>query len=210
MNPLEELVAAKLLRIKAIKIQPKMPFEWVTGWNSPIYCDNRKILSYPQIRNLISVEMAHTIARKYPDVEVIASVATNAIALGVLVADLLGLPFVYVHPTPKTHGFENQIEGDLRPRQNVVVIEDQISVGDNCLKVVEALRKNGGNVQGVLAIFHYELEDTQEKFAKAGVACEALCGFEAAIQHAQETAYISNDDKKVLDTWHKSPATWKK
>ncbi len=210
MNPLEELVAAKLLRIKAIKIQPKMPFEWVTGWNSPIYCDNRKILSYPQIRNLICVEMAHTIARKYPDVEVIASVATNAIALGVLVADLLGLPFVYVHPTPKTHGFENQIEGDLRPRQNVVVIEDQISVGDNCLKVVEALRKNGGNVQGVLAIFHYELEDTQKKFAKANVACEALCGFKAAIQYAQETEYITAEEAKVLGTWHKSPATWKK
>ncbi len=210
MNQLEEFVAARLLRIKAIKIQPKLPFTWVTGWNSPIYCDNRKILSYPQMRNIISVEMAHAIMQKYPDVEVIASVATNAIALGVLVADELGLPFVYVHPTPKTHGFENQIEGDLRPRQNVVVIEDQVSIGDNCLKVVEALRKNGGNVQGVMAIFHYELAETKKKFTKAGVTCEALCGFGAAIRQAQETEYITAEDANVLNAWHKSPATWKK
>ncbi len=210
MNPLEELVAAKLLRVKAIKIQPKMPFTWVTGWHSPIYCDNRKILSYPQLRSFIGIEMAHTIANKYPDAEVIASVATNAIALGVLVAEKLGLPFVYVHPTPKTHGLENQIEGDLRPRQNVVVIEDQVSVGDNCLRVVDALRKNGGNVQGVVSIFHYELVDTKKKFTKAGVPCHTLCGFDAAIRHAQEIEYITSDDAKVLQDWHKSPAIWKK
>ncbi len=210
MNHLENLVAAKLLRVKAIKIQPKMPFTWVTGWHSPIYCDNRKILSYPQIRNIISIEMAHLIAEKYPDVEVIASVATNSIAMGVLVANVLGLPFIYVHPTPKNHGFENQIEGDLRPRQNVLVIEDQVSVGDNCLQVVEAVRKNGGNVQGVVSIFHYELAETQKKFAKAGVQCDALCGFAAALRHAQETEYISKEDAKVVEAWHKSPATWKK
>ncbi len=210
MNSSDNIVADKLLRVKAIKIQPKMPFEWVTGWNSPIYCDNRKILSYPQLRNFIGIEMAHTIAEKYPDVEVIASVATNAIALGVLVADKLGIPFVYVHPTPKTHGLENQIEGDLRPRQRVVVIEDQVSVGDNCLEVVNALRKNGGNVLGVLSIFHYELADTKKKFTKANVHCDSLCGFSALMSHAQQTEYITADDAKVLQAWHKSPATWKK
>ncbi len=210
MNLLENVVAAKLLRVKAIKIQPKMPFTWITGWNSPIYCDNRKILSYPAIRNIVSIEMAHAIAEKYPEVEVIAGVATNAIALGVLVANQLGIPFVYVHPTPKTHGFENQIEGDLRPRQKVVVIEDQVSVGDNCLKVVDALRKNGGDVLGVLSIFHYELEETKEKFVKAKVQCDTLCGFEAAVRQALETEYITAEDAQVLHTWHKSPATWKK
>ncbi len=210
MNILEELVAAKLLRVKAIKIQPKMPFTWVTGWRSPIYCDNRKILSYPHIRNLIGVEMAHTIAEKYPEAEVIASVATNAIAIGVLVANALGLPFIYVHPTPKTHGFENQIEGDLRPHQKIVLIEDQVSIGDNCLKVVEALRKNTGDVLGVISIFHYQLSDTIKKFEKAGVPCEGLCAFEAAIRQAQETGYLSPEDAKVLYAWHKDPTNWKK
>ncbi len=210
MNTIEDLVAAKLLRVKAIKIQPKMPFTWVTGWHSPIYCDNRKILSYPQIRNLISIELAHTIATKYPDAEIIASVATNAIAMGVLVANELGLPFIYVHPTPKKHGFENQVEGDLPPRKKVVIIEDQVSVGDNCLRVVEAVRKNGGEVLGVVSIFHYEFADTQKKFKKAKVQCDALCGFGAAIRHAEKIEYIAAEDVKVLEIWQKSPATWKK
>ncbi len=210
MNAIEELVAAKLLKVKAIKIQPKMPFTWATGWYSPIYCDNRKILSYPAMRSLVAVELAHALAKKYPETEAIASVATNAIALGVLVADLLGVPFIYVHPTPKTHGFENQIEGDLKPRQNVVVIEDQVSIGDNCLKVVEAIKKNGGNVLGVLSIFHYELEETIKKFNKAGVVCESLCGFNDIIQYAQEIEYLSKEDAKVVRAWHEAPETWRK
>ncbi len=210
MNQLANFVATKLLRIKAVKIQPKMPFTWVTGWESPIYCDNRKILSYPLTRNVIRLELARVIAEKYPDAEVIAGVSTNAIAISVLVAEALGLPFVYVHPTPKTHAFENQIEGDLRPRQKVVVIEDQVSVGDNCLKVVEALRKNGGNVQGVVSIFHYELTETKKKFTKADVPCDYLCGFDATIRQAQETGYITSEDATVLHTWHKNPANWKK
>ncbi len=210
MKQLEEFIAAKLLRVKAVKIQPKMPFSWLTGWHSPIYCDNRKILSYPLIRNVIRLELARLVIETYPNVEVIASVATNAIGIGILVAEELGLPFIYVHPTPKKHGFENQIEGDLRPRQNVVVIEDQVSVGDNCLKVVETLRKNGGNVLGVLSIFHYELAETQKKFAKANVQCDYLCGFDSVIRHAQEIEYITTDDAAVLNDWHRNPAEWKK
>ena len=129
MKPLEKAIAEKLLKIKAVKLQPNNPFVWASGWNSPIYCDNRKTLSYPQIRNYIKIELSRLILEMYPEVEVIAGVATGAIAQGALVADALGLPFVYIRPTPKDHGLENMIEGDLRPKQKVVVIEDLISTG---------------------------------------------------------------------------------
>ena len=139
MKTLEKSVAEKLLKIKAVKLQPNNPFVWASGWNSPIYCDNRKTLSYPQIRTYIKLELARLILEMYPDVEVIAGVATGAIAQGALVADALGLPFVYIRPTPKDHGLENMIEGDLRPKQKVVVIEDLISTGGSSLKAPEAL-----------------------------------------------------------------------
>ncbi|MEA5071497.1 MAG: orotate phosphoribosyltransferase, partial [Petrimonas sp.] len=155
MNTVEKLTAEKLLKIKAVKLQPSNPFTWASGWKSPIYCDNRKLMSYPATRNFIKVEFARIILEKYPQVEAIAGVATGAIAPGAIVADALGLPFVYVRSAPKDHGLENLIEGDLKPRQKVVVIEDLISTGQSSLKAVEAIRQSGSDVLGMVAIFTY-------------------------------------------------------
>ena len=155
MEKLENLVAENLLKIKAIKVQPQNPFTWASGWKSPIYCDNRKTLSYPDIRTFIKVEIARIIREKYPEVEVIAGVATGAIAQGAMVADELGLPFVYVRSAPKDHGLENLIEGDLKNSQKVVVVEDLVSTGKSSLKAVEAIRKAGCEVLGMIAIFTY-------------------------------------------------------
>lgn len=210
MKDLEYFIAQKLLQVKAIKLQPHNPFTWATGWNSPIYCDNRKLLSYPRMRNLIKVELARQVVERYPDVEVIAGVATNAIAMGMLVAEELSLPFIYVHPTPKSHGFENMIEGDLRPRQNVVVIEDQVSVGQNSMKVVDAIRKNGCKVSGLITIFNYELPEASLRFSKNNVEVTSLCGFEAAINRALETGYISDEDLAIFRNWQKNPLKWQK
>lgn len=210
MKPLDDFIAGKLLKVKAVKLQPQNPFVWATGWHSPIYCDNRKLLSYPQIRNVITLEMARVVAEKYPETEVIAGVATNAIAIGVLVAEALGLPFIYVHPTPKDHGFENMIEGDLRPRQNVVVIEDQVSVGNNSMKVVEAIRKDGCKVPGIVSIFDYELQDTIKKFKKANIELTSLSNFNAILRHSSVTEKFTDNDIQILQAWHKDPATWQK
>ncbi|MEA4995908.1 MAG: orotate phosphoribosyltransferase, partial [Petrimonas sp.] len=155
MNTVEKLTAEKLLKIKAVKLQPSNPFTWASGWKSPIYCDNRKLMSYPATRNFIKVEFARIILEKYPQVEAIAGVATGAIAPGAIVADALGLPFVYIRSAPKDHGLENLIEGDLKPRQKVVVIEDLISTGQSSLKAVEAIRQSGSDVLGMVAIFTY-------------------------------------------------------
>ena len=155
MKQWERLVAEKLLKIKAIKVQPENPFTWASGWKSPIYCDNRKTLSYPDIRTFIKIQIASIIAEKYEDVDVIAGVATGAIAQGALVAEELGKPFVYVRSAPKDHGLENVIEGDLKPNQKVVVVEDLVSTGQSSLKAVEALRKDGCDVIGMVAIMHW-------------------------------------------------------
>ena len=194
MKTLEKAIAEKLLKIKAIKLQPNNPFTWASGWKSPIYCDNRKTLSYPQIRSFIKIELSRLILEMYPDVEVIAGVATGAIAQGALVADELGLPFVYVRPTPKDHGLENMIEGDLKPKQKVVVIEDLISTGGSSLKAVDAIRNDGSEVLGMLAIFTYGFPVAEDKFKKAKVKLTTLCGYE---------------DIETLQEWRQSPSTWK-
>ena len=210
MNRLEDLVAEKLLKIKAIKLQPKNPFVWSSGLNSPIYCDNRKTLSYPKIRTFIKLELARLVLEKYPDVEVIAGVATGAIAQGALVAEALGLPFVYVRPTPKDHGLENMIEGDLKLKQKVVVIEDLISTGGSSLKAVEAIRRDGSTVLGMMAIFSYNLAVAAEKFAEAKVELTTLCNYDAVLRHALEVDYIAESDIETLQEWKKDPANWKK
>ncbi|MBR1808568.1 MAG: orotate phosphoribosyltransferase [Paludibacteraceae bacterium] len=210
MKNLESFIAQKLLQVKAIKLQPQNPFTWATGWTSPIYCDNRKILSYPRMRNIIKVELARQVIELYPEAEVIAGVATNAIAMGMLVAEELSLPFIYVHPTPKDHGFENMIEGDLRPRQNVVIIEDQVSVGQNSMKVVDAIRKNGCKVSGLISIFNYEFADTTRRFEQADIKHTSLCGFDAVLARALETGYISEDDVTIFRNWQKNPLRWQK
>ena len=209
MKTLEKYVAEKLLKVKAVKLQPKNPFVWASGWNSPIYCDNRKTLSYPQTRNFIRIELTRLVMEIYPDAEVIAGVATGAIAQGALVAETLGLPFVYVRSTPKDHGLENLIEGDLRPKQKVVIIEDLVSTGGSSLKAVEAIRNDGSEVLGMLAIFTYGFPVAEEKFKKANVELTTLCNYEAVLNEALATNYISEADLEELKKWRKSPETWK-
>lgn len=210
MKSLEKAVAEKLLRIKAVKLQPRNPFTWASGWKSPIYCDNRKTLSYPQIRTFIKIEISRLILELYPDVEVIAGVATGAIAQGALVADALGLPFIYIRPTPKDHGLENLIEGDLRPGQKVVVIEDLISTGGSSLKAVEAIRKDGSDVLGMIAIFSYGFPEAEQKFKAAKVKLTTLCNYDAVLTEALATKYIGEADIDMLKEWRVNPSQWRK
>ena len=208
MKLLEKQIAEKLLKIKAVKLQPKNPFTWASGWKSPIYCDNRKTLSYPQTRTYIKTQIARIILENYPDVEVIAGVATGAIAQGALVADALGLPFIYVRPTPKDHGLENLIEGDLKPRQKVVVIEDLISTGGSSLKAVEAIRRDGSTVLGMVAIFSYGFPVAEEKFRAAKVKLTTLCDYDAVLTEALATHYITEEEIETLKEWRLNPSEW--
>ena len=209
MKSVENLVAEKLLKVKAIKVQPSNPFTWASGWKSPIYCDNRKTLSYPDVRTLIKIEIARIIRETYDDVDVVAGVATGAIAQGAMVADELGLPFVYVRSAPKDHGLENLIEGDLKPGQKVVVVEDLISTGGSSLKAVEALRKDGCEVVGMVAIFTYGFPLAEQKFKEAGVQLTTLSNYEAVSSHLVDTDYITESDRATLQEWRKDPANWK-
>ena len=208
MKTLEQTLAKKLLKIKAIKLQPANPFTWASGWQSPIYCDNRKTLSHPAVRSFIKLELARTIIENYENVEVIAGVATGAIAQGAMVADILNLPFVYIRSTPKDHGLENLIEGDLKPGAKVVVIEDLISTGGSSLKAVEAIRDFGGHVLGMTAIFTYGFPLATEKFKEAKVKLISLCNYDAVLDEALKTNYIDESEIKTLQEWRKDPANW--
>jgi len=208
MKKLETILAEKLLKISAIKLQPDVPFTWASGWNSPIYTDNRKTLSYPDVRNFIKVELTRLIMENYGNVEVIAGVATGAIAQGALVADTLGIPYVYVRSTPKDHGLENLIEGNLKPGQKVVVVEDLISTGGSSLKAVEAIRAAGCEVIGMVAIFTYGFPIAEEHFKKADVKLITLSNYNAMLEAALETGYICEKDLATLKQWRKDPANW--
>lgn len=208
MKKIERIVASKLLKIKAVKLQPSNPFTWASGWKSPIYCDNRKTLSYPELRNFIKIELARMIREKYEQVDAIAGVATGAIAQGAMVAEELGLPFVYVRSAPKDHGLENLIEGDLKPKMKVVVIEDLISTGSSSLKAVEAIRRDGCEVIGMLAIFTYGLPEAEEAFKKSKVELTALSNYDAVLETALATDYIHESELKALQKWRVSPSTW--
>jgi orotate phosphoribosyltransferase len=210
MKVLQEMTAVRLLQLKAIKFQPKNPFTWANGWTSPMYCDDRKILSYPKMRDFIRLELARVIAEMYPDADIIAGVATNAIAHGVLVAEQLSLPFVYVHPQPKDHGLENQIEGDLRPRQSVVIVENQVNTGVNCSKVIEAIRNNGCKVLGVVTIFDYGFSMTKRKLEKLDVSLTALTNFETVLRHASAMGFIDEEQQATIENWRHNPAKWEK
>ncbi len=210
MKNIEKQVASHLLSVKAIKLQPNNPFTWASGWKSPIYCDNRKTLSYPDIRTYIKKTLAKKILELYPDVEVIAGVATGAIAQGVLVAEELGLPFIYVRSTPKGHGLENLIEGDLRPKQKVVVVEDLISTGGSSLKAVEAIRRDGSEVLGMVAIFTYGLPISIKMFQQANVKLTTLSNYDAVLSHALSINYINDDEFKTLQSWRLDPSEWNK
>jgi orotate phosphoribosyltransferase len=210
MSDFQLEVTKKLLQINTIKIQPANPFTWASGWHAPIYCDNRKVLSYPDTRDFIRDQFIRIVKEKYPDVEVIAGVATGAIAIGVLVADKLGLPFVYVRSKPKDHGLENLIEGDLIAGQKVVVIEDLVSTGGSSLKAAEALSNFGGEVLGMLAIFTYNFPVANESFKKAGVELTTLSNYQILIENALKMGEISEDDFENLQNWRKNPSEWGK
>jgi orotate phosphoribosyltransferase len=200
--------AELLLQINAIKLQPQEPFTWASGWKSPIYCDNRITLSYPVIRNYLHQEMAKQVEQIYGKPDAIVGVATGAIGIGMLVADYLNLPFVYVRPEAKKHGRKNQIEGHLEPGSSVVVIEDLISTGKSSLLAVEALKAEGATVKGMLAIFTYGFATATENFEKAAVTLHTLSDYTHLLEQAADTNYITQDQQSALENWRKDPANW--
>ena len=208
MKTLESIIAGKLLQIKAVKLQPANPFTWASGWKSPIYCDNRKTLSYPEIRSIIKIEFARLICEHFPETAAIAGVATGGIAQGALVADILGLPFAYIRTAPKDHGLENLIEGELKPGAKVVVIEDLVSTGKSSLKAVQAIRNFGCEAIGMIAVFTYNLPIADEQFKEAQIPLVALSDYNAVIEEALRTNYISEADVDLLQEWRKDPANW--
>ena len=209
MSNQKQAFASKLLKIKAIKLQPSNPFTWASGWKSPFYCDNRKTLSYPDLRTYVKLELTHTILAHFPEVEAVAGVATGAIPQGALVADALGLPFVYIRNKPKDHGLENLIEGELRPGMKVVVVEDLISTGGSSLKAVEAIRKNACEVIGMVASYSYGFPVAKQAFEDAKVELVTLTDYDHVVEEALETGYIANEDVELLNEWRKDPANWK-
>lgn len=196
------------MQINAIKLEPANPFTWASGWKSPIYCDNRKTLSFPLIRTFIKDEFVRIIAEKYPETQVVAGVATGAIAQGALVANELNLPFVYVRSNPKQHGLENLIEGVANPGEKVVVVEDLISTGGSSLKAVEALRKAGLQVEGMVAIFTYGFLVAEENFRHAGCRLYTLGNYTVLIDLALERGYIEEKDVNTLKKWRENPGDW--
>lgn len=200
--------AELLLHINAIKLNPRKPFRWASGWKSPIYCDNRLVLSYPAIRNFIKHELAKNIENLYGKPDVIAGVATGAIGIGALVADEMGLPFVYVRPEAKKHGRQNQIEGKLEKGQNVVVVEDLISTGKSSLNAVNALKKESVNVKGMVAIFTYGFEISEKNFLKNNIELRTLGNYSYLLEQALNTGFINEIELKTLSNWNKNPSEW--
>ncbi len=209
MENLEKKIAQALLQIKAIKLQPTNYFTWASGWKSPIYCDNRSTLSYPEIRDLLKESFAKVITEKYGKPEVIAGVATGAIAIGVLVADVLNIPFVYVRPKPKEHGLGNMIEGEVPTGKKVVVVEDLVSTGKSSLKAVEALRKADVDVLGMVAIFTYGFKIAEDNFKEADVKLDTLSNYKVLIEYALETGYVKESDLETLKQWRIDPGNWR-
>ena len=210
MEAIEKAVAKSLLDIKAVMLRPENPFTWASGWKSPIYCDNRKVLSYPEIRENICQWMADIIKKNYPEVEVIAGVATGAIAHGYLVAHILGKPFCYVRPKPKDHGTGSQIEGLLEEGAKVVIVEDLISTGMSSLAAKNALVNAGADVLGMVAIFSYNFNQARKAFEESNVELTTLSNYDTLIEVATETGYVKESEKEVLKEWRISPSTWGK
>ena len=208
MKTLEKIFAGKLLKVKAIKLQPTNPFTWASGWRSPFYCDNRKTLSYPDLRTFVKLETARIIMERFPEAEAVAGVATGAIPQGAMVADTLSLPFVYVRSKPKDHGLENLIEGDLKPGSKVVVVEDLISTGGSSLKAVEAIRNYGCEVVGMVASYTYGFDVAEKAFADAKVKLVTLTNYEAVVAEALRIGYIKESDVELLNEWRKNPSQW--
>lgn len=210
MEDLKKTFAGKLLGIKAIKLQPNDPFTWASGWKSPFYCDNRKTLSYHDVRSFVKLELTHAILEDFPEATAVAGVATGAIAQGALVADELAMPYAYVRPKPKDHGMKNQIEGELPDGAKVVVVEDLISTGGSSLKAVAALREAGFEVVGMVASYTYGFPVAEAAFREAGVRLVTLTDYEHVVEKALETGYIKEEDTELLHAWRKDPANWMK
>ncbi|MBR5633743.1 MAG: orotate phosphoribosyltransferase [Prevotella sp.] len=208
MDKQKQAFARKLLEIKAIKLRPQEPFTWASGWKSPIYCDNRRVNSYPEVRSYVKLRLTNLILEQFPEVEAIAGVATGAISQGALVADALNLPFAYVRPKPKDHGMGNQIEGELAVGAKVVVVEDLISTGGSSLKAVDALRQAGVEVLGMVASHTYGFPVAEEAFREANVTLFTLTDYEHVIAEAAESGYVSENDLEMLREWRKNPAEW--
>ncbi len=201
--------AEKLLQIKALQINLQKPYTWASGWHSPVYCDNRKVLSYPYVRDFVKSELANMILEKFPDAEVIAGVATAGIAHGVMAADLLKLPFIYVRSKPKEHGMGNQVEGVLERGQKVVVVEDLVSTGKSSLQVVDVLRELGAEVLGMCALFTYGFPVADEAFAKAGLPLYTISNYKALMEVGEEQNIIAPEQKETLEKWRVDPEGWK-
>lgn len=209
-NNTAQQTAELLLQINAIKLETKNHFTWASGWKSPIYCDNRVILSFPAVRNYIKGEFVKQIEAKFGRPDVIAGVATGAIGIGILVAEAMGLPFVYVRPEAKKHGRQNQVEGFLQKGQTVIVVEDLISTGGSSLMAVEALRNEGANVKGMAAIFTYGFPISEEKIAAAKLDVYTLSNYENLIEKAVEKKYVSEEELETLKSWNSNPSEWGK
>jgi len=202
-------VAEKLLQVNAVKLNPEQPFTWASGWKSPIYCDNRRVLSFPFIRDFIKSEMCNAVFEKYPDAELLAGVATAGIAWGAMAADQLKLPYVYVRPKPKEHGLGNQIEGYYEKGQQTVVIEDLVSTGKSSLQVVDVLKEAGLNVIGMVSIFTYGFTAATEAFYKASLSYHSLTNYSTLIELAIEKGIVSAGQQEILLKWQDDPANWK-
>lgn len=201
--------AELLLQIRAIKLQPNDPFTWASGWKSPIYCDNRATLSFPQIRTYLREKLAEIIEKEYGKPDVVAGVATGAIAIGVLVAQYLNVPFIYVRPEPKSHGRKNQIEGYLEKNNNVVVVEDLISTGKSSLNAVKALKAAGANVKGMVAIFSYGFNIADKNFKKANIKLNTLSDYDHLLEQSLDSNFISENELETLQQWRENPDKWK-
>lgn len=208
MKSSARILADKLLEINAVKLQPEMPFVWGSGWNAPIYNDNRRILSYVDVRNFVKVRMASIILEKYPEADVIAAVSTAAIPFGTLVADALGLPFVYVRSTPKDHGLENLIEGDLKLGQKVVMIEDIVATGGGSLKAAETIRFSACEVLGGICVLNYEFPASVKRLRDADITIDNLCNYDTLVEAAVDIKYILPSQEATLKEWRKDPANW--
>lgn len=204
----EKAVAEKLLHIGAVKLSPEKPFTWASGWKSPIYCDNRKVLSFPYIREFIKSEMCNVVFEQFPEADLLAGVATAGIAWGAMAADQLKLPYIYVRPKPKEHGLGNQIEGAFEPGQKALIIEDLISTGKSSLQVVEVLRNAGVEVVGMVSIFNYGFAIADEAFAAAGVKYVSLTNYATLIDMAVQKGTVAAATESLLLSWRKDPANW--
>jgi orotate phosphoribosyltransferase len=201
-------IAEKLMQVGAVKLNPSQPFTWASGWKSPIYCDNRKILSHPFIRDFIKSELANLVFEKFPDAELIAGVATAGIPWGVLIADQLKLPFAYVRPKPKEHGMGNQVEGDVIAGQKTVVVEDLISTGKSSLQVVDVLKNLGVEVSGMVSIFNYRFQHATDAFEAAGIELWSLTDYNHLVELAMQRGMVGKEHEEILLKWRSDPANW--